>query len=415
MKMIYRIWLVVICVLLVAAVGLGQAQDADTPLLLQGQVTDTTGAPIEGAVVEIWQTDVNGVYNHPESSSEDERDPDFQYFGTSTTDAEGYYAFLTYVPGEYEPRPVHIHFKVKIEGEDVLTSQFYFEEDRETVEDGGTVGGEADDTIFLMLEEALDEEENPIFVANKNIVLDLGNGGDLTPTAAQGEGPFYPTEDFADFDNNLISTADDDEIVQPLLIDAEDVVAEGEAVTVSGRALYRITPENAGVQFILQEDLRGQRIDVIGTTDQVAADVIIDFDTPFLSQVGVITINARTLQTDNQFRDRAIRAEILLSSRDEYEFIDFTPLAINGLPDTVVVGETYAFEIVGNLNMVGVVNEVTFTTEVTIVSPSQIAGTASTTILYADWGISIPSAPGVANISDDVTLIIDFVADQVEQ
>ncbi|MCB9007347.1 MAG: hypothetical protein H6656_08315 [Ardenticatenaceae bacterium] len=32
-------------------------------------------------------------------------------------------------PGEYEPRPRHIHFKVKLDGETLITSQFYFASD----------------------------------------------------------------------------------------------------------------------------------------------------------------------------------------------------------------------------------------------------------------------------------------------
>ncbi|NJN44752.1 MAG: hypothetical protein HC806_08560 [Anaerolineae bacterium] len=34
-------------------------------LSLAGVVYDTNGHPVEGAVVEIWQTDSNGVYLHP--------------------------------------------------------------------------------------------------------------------------------------------------------------------------------------------------------------------------------------------------------------------------------------------------------------------------------------------------------------
>ena len=41
----------------------------------------------------------------------------------------GAYTFRTIFSGEYEPRPRHIHFKVKLNGETLITSQFYFASD----------------------------------------------------------------------------------------------------------------------------------------------------------------------------------------------------------------------------------------------------------------------------------------------
>ena len=380
-------------------------------ILLQGRVLDVQGEPLAGAVVEIWQTDATGSYNHPQDPNSDSLDPDFQYFGTSTTDEDGYYAFRTIVPGEYDPRPAHIHVKVKAEdGAELLTTQFYFNADDEAF-------GESADPLMLMFETIEAEDEDSVLVASFDLVIDRdssANDDTLTPTLSQAEGPFYPVEDLAAFDNDLTSTAADDEIVVPLL--AEDMLDEAVAAEeLSGRALYRITPENSEVNFVLQEDLRGIRTTVVGVTDQVAGDIIIDFGTPQFSQIGMMRINARTFSTNNEFRDRALRAEILRTREDQYEFIDFAPTALNNLPEAVVVGGTYTFEIVGNLTITGVTNEVTFEADVTIDDPNQISGIASTTVLWGDWNITIPSAPGVANITEDVTLSIDFVANQVEQ
>ncbi len=186
-----------------------------------------------------------------------------------------------------------------------------------------------------------------------------------------------------------------------------------QAESTTTRTQYRIVPENSLASFSLDEDLRGSRVTVIGTTSEVAGDIIVDFANPASSQIGTIRINARTIATDNQFRDRALRAEILLSSQDEFEFIEFIPTALNNLPETVTVGETYTFDIVGNLTIINTTNEVAFTTQVTLGEAGQLTGSATTTILYEDWNISIPSAPGVANITDEVILTIDFVATEV--
>lgn len=190
-----------------------------SPVLLQGRVTDSVGVPLPGAVVEIWQTDVNGSYDHPADTDPSALLEDFQYFGTATTDANGEYAFLTLKPAPYEARPAHIHFKVKLNGTTLLTSQFYFLEDRPDVEGDGAFGG-AGETLFLQTatDASADLADDGMRIATGNIVVDL-NGADsdtLTPTASQTEGPYYPVIDFSGADNNLLSTALNDEIVQPV-------------------------------------------------------------------------------------------------------------------------------------------------------------------------------------------------------
>jgi polyisoprenoid-binding protein YceI len=187
------------------------------------------------------------------------------------------------------------------------------------------------------------------------------------------------------------------------------------AETVNGRILYRIDPRDSRVTFTMQETLQGTPTTVIGGTDQIAGDVIIDFDNPAQSQIGTLRINARTLVTAEEMRNRAIRAEILRSREDEFEFIEFAPTQLNDLPETIVVGETYLIEIVGDLTIVGTTRSVTFDADVTINEADVISGTASATVLYADWGITIPDAPGVADITDEVTLAIEFVARAVEE
>lgn len=191
---------------------------------------------------------------------------------------------------------------------------------------------------------------------------------------------------------------------------AEAATVEAAAAVEPARTLYRIDPASSEAKFVLQEDLRGNRIDVVGTTNQVAGDIIIDFGNPAASQVGTIRINARTLTTDEEMRNRAIRSRVLQSASDQYEFIEFVPTAISGLPEQVKVGETHTFEITGNLTLVGQTREVTFTAEATLESETQLNGTATARINYTEWGIAIPTAPGVANVTPDVTLSIDFTA-----
>ena len=81
-------------------------------LHLSGVVVNTKGEAQKDLTIEIWQTDPAGRYKHPGDSTPGERDPNFQYWGAAVTAADGSFFFKTIVPGSYEPRPAHIHYKV---------------------------------------------------------------------------------------------------------------------------------------------------------------------------------------------------------------------------------------------------------------------------------------------------------------
>ncbi len=170
--------------------------------------------------------------------------------------------------------------------------------------------------------------------------------------------------------------------------------------------IYAISPEGSQVRFELDEDLRGERITVVGTTDQVAGEIAANLADLSDVQVGTIQINARTLVTDNNFRNRALNNRILQT--DLFEFITFMPTAVNGLPASVNPGESVDFTIVGDLTVREITNEVTFEVKATAVSADELNGTASTVINLEDYNLVIPSVPNVANVEEQVYLFIDF-------
>lgn len=188
------------------------------------------------------------------------------------------------------------------------------------------------------------------------------------------------------------------------------------AAPAAQRALYRITEDGSEARFNIDETLLGERITVVGRTSQVAGDLIVDFASPAQSEVGVIAINARALQTDQDLRNQTIRSQILRSGRAEYEFITFEPTALTGLPDSPAqVGDTLDFAIVGNLTVAGVTREVTFGTQVTVEAQDRISGTASATVAYSDFNITIRTPPSVSDVGETVTLELDFTALLVDE
>src|ERR1700736_3221445 len=104
----------------------GQAARAlGTVLHLQGRLLDANGRPMDGAQIEIWQCDAQGLYDHPRQPNRDRRDQAFQGYGRMSVDAEGRYSFRTLKPVAYPGRTPHIHLKVATASGGVLTSQFY--------------------------------------------------------------------------------------------------------------------------------------------------------------------------------------------------------------------------------------------------------------------------------------------------
>jgi protocatechuate 3,4-dioxygenase beta subunit len=104
----------------------GRSKPAKGDILdICGVVLNTTGEPQKNLVIEIWQTDPQGRYNHPRDTSAGPLDPDFQYWGKTVTGLDGSFFFKTLVPGAYQRRPAHIHYKVWQDGRVLLTSQIY--------------------------------------------------------------------------------------------------------------------------------------------------------------------------------------------------------------------------------------------------------------------------------------------------
>ena len=68
-------------------------------LKVQGRVYDGEGKPVPDAMIEIWQANVHGKYNHPEDLSDAELVKGFNGFGRSCTDEEGCFFFVTVKPG----------------------------------------------------------------------------------------------------------------------------------------------------------------------------------------------------------------------------------------------------------------------------------------------------------------------------
>jgi protocatechuate 3,4-dioxygenase, beta subunit len=113
---------------------------------LSGRVLDSKGNPIKNALIELWQTDSNGVYLAQGSTGREDRN--FQGYGQFETDSTGLYRFRTVKPIVYPGRTApHIHMRVSVKGKQSLTTQLFIK---------GHLGN-ARDNVFSQLRSAKDQ------------------------------------------------------------------------------------------------------------------------------------------------------------------------------------------------------------------------------------------------------------------
>ena len=145
------------------------------PFLLSGVVRDLGGHPVEGAKVELWQTDDGGVYYHSGDKNAAKRDANFQFYGESVTGKDGRYSFRTVKPGLYTGRIRHFHFNVKRADAIVLTSQFTFDDERADFAKDGvqrSLSGDALESTVIAPQRGTDASGATAWVAVKDIVID---------------------------------------------------------------------------------------------------------------------------------------------------------------------------------------------------------------------------------------------------
>ena len=88
-------------------------------IVVAGRVLDEDGKAVPHTLIELWQANAAGRYQHKNDQHEAPLDPNFTGTGRTITDAEGKYRFTTIRPGAYpwrnHPnawRPAHIHFSL---------------------------------------------------------------------------------------------------------------------------------------------------------------------------------------------------------------------------------------------------------------------------------------------------------------
>jgi protocatechuate 3,4-dioxygenase beta subunit len=139
------------------------------PLAVFGRVTDASStAPLPGAILDVWQTDADGLYSNQVPGREK-----FHLRGKVAVDDSGEYRFRTVTPPPYEIpkdgpvgrllrglgrhafRPAHLHVKVTCDGYQPLTTMVFFAGDAYL--DSDTIGA-VKPSLIALIERGSDRE-----------------------------------------------------------------------------------------------------------------------------------------------------------------------------------------------------------------------------------------------------------------
>jgi protocatechuate 3,4-dioxygenase alpha subunit len=118
-------------------------------IVIRGRVLDGENEAVPDALVEIWQADANGFYDHPDDPHRENADQNFRGFGRSDTISDGQFSFRTIKPGRvpFDSRRLQApHISVRIFARGMLThayTRFYFSDEEEANEG---------DQILMMVE-----------------------------------------------------------------------------------------------------------------------------------------------------------------------------------------------------------------------------------------------------------------------
>ena len=170
--------------------------------------------------------------------------------------------------------------------------------------------------------------------------------------------------------------------------------------------------EGTVARYMVEEVLASQGFKVAtGETSEVVGRIVFDADGAIFADESSIVIQAGTLKTDNDRRDRYVREQTLQTAN--YPEIIFRPTSAEGLPSPLseASGEV-EFTLSGDLTIRDQTRPVTW--DVTAEFGGSITGLAVIDIDFEQFGMDKPSVAVVVSVGDTIRLELDFVG-TVEQ
>jgi polyisoprenoid-binding protein YceI len=157
------------------------------------------------------------------------------------------------------------------------------------------------------------------------------------------------------------------------------------------KAEYRVREQLARLNF---------PNDAVGATESIAGALVMRPDGTFTGD-SKLTVDLRTLRTDEPKRDAFIRENTLETNR--YPLAEFAPRRYTGLPTPLPTSGGATFKLIGDLTLHGVTAEQAWDAAATFAGDA-INAKATTQFNFAKYKITIPRVFGLLSVEDDIRL-----------
>ena len=183
--------------------------------------------------------------------------------------------------------------------------------------------------------------------------------------------------------------------------------ASSEPSEVTQGATSFVLSEGTIARYKVEEELARQGYFVAtGETTDVEGRIVFDEDGGIVSEESSIVMQAGTLRTDSDRRDRYVRERTLLT--EQYPEITFKPTSAEGLPSPLSEASgTVEFTISGDLTIRDQTRPVNW--DVTAEFGDIITGIAVIDITFEQFAMDKPSVAIVLSVEDTIRLEIAFV------
>jgi polyisoprenoid-binding protein YceI len=187
-----------------------------------------------------------------------------------------------------------------------------------------------------------------------------------------------------------------------------DPVANPRAALQAETIRLDLVPGGSEARYRAQEVLAGRGAnEAVGRTSDVSGLIVLGTDGTVAADQSRITVDMRTLQSDSNTRDNYIKRSTLQVA--EFPTAEFVLMSAPGLPSPLPTSGTATFELVGDLTVHGVTRPTTWQATATF-ADRDVTGTATTTVLMTDFGMTPPKVGSVVSIEDSMQVELDVRA-----
>lgn len=234
-----------------------------------------------------------------------------------------------------------------------------------------------------------------------------------TPAPAVVEEPATPTLAPAPQEPTAAAPAATTEPAPAVTEEAASVApAEPEAAEASAsQRTFQIVPEQSEATYQVQEEFFNRPVNIvnpIGSTQAIEGDFQLTISG---NQVQLANnqfkVDLRTLASDEARRDNRIREEWLESNK--YPWAEFKATAIEDFPANAAEGQDVSFKITGDMTIREITKPQTFAVTARL-DGDTFTGAATSYVLMQDYGFEPPSILGMLEVTDGVTVTVNFTA-----